>query len=307
MLDENFFARAVIAGMPLLFAILGETLTERAGKLNLGVEGMMLIGAVCGFGAAFVSGSAAVGMIAALLAGAVGALIFAFLTITLRTNQVVTGLALTMFGTGFSGYMGKSFMGEVLPSQGLHLKIPVLGDIPLIGPVFFDHNVFVYLGYACVVVMGIYLFHTRKGLSLRAVGENTAAADAAGISVTLYRYIHVLVGGALCGLAGAFLSIVYIPTWQENVTAGRGWIAIALVIFSKWNPYYALLSAIVFGGLDIVGVRLQKDLEVQWLLYVFNALPYFLTTVILVFVSVRQSRESAPPAMLGLPYFREDR
>ncbi len=307
MLDQDFFTRAVIAGMPLLFAILGETITERAGKLNLGVEGMMLVGAVCGFAASFASGSATVGMLAALLAGATASLIFAFLTITLRANQVVTGLALTMFGTGFAGYMGKHFMGEKLASQGVKYEIPVLCDIPGTGQVFFNQNVMVYLGYICVIVMGIYLYHTRKGLSLRAVGENTAAADAAGINVTLYRYVHVLIGGALCGIAGAFLSIVYIPAWQENVTAGKGWIAIALVIFSKWNPYYAFGAAILFGGLDIVGFRIQDSVDAQWLLYVINALPYFLTTVILIFVSVRQSREGAPPAMLGLPYFREDR
>jgi len=309
-LTISFLAAAIIAGTPLLFATLGEIITERAGNLNLGVEGMMLMGAVMGFQVGFTTGNPLLAMTAAMLAGALGAGIFAVLTISFRANQVVSGLALTIFGTGFSGFMGKKLVGQVIP-QSIKaffkpFPLPVFSDIPIIGPVLFYHDLFVYLGYLTAIILGIYLYKTRRGLNLRAVGENPAAADAASININLYKYLHVLLGGALCGLGGAYLSLVYIPAWQENVTAGRGWIAVALVIFAAWNPYKALLGSYLFGGLDIVGFRIQGT-GIQISQYFIDMLPYVVTIVVLVAVSMRKSKTNAPPKGLGIPYFREER
>jgi len=306
----SFLAAAIVAGTPLLFATLGETITERVGHLNLGVEGMMLMGAVTGFQVGLVTQSPLLAMLAAMLGGAAGAAIYAVLTITLRANQVVTGLALSIFGTGYSGFMGKKLIGEIAPetikSFFRPVELPVLGQIPVLGPVFFRQDVFVYLGYVAAILLGLYLYKTRMGLNLRAVGENPAAADAASINIFWYKYIHVLIGGALCGLGGAYLSLVYVPAWQEAATAGRGWIAVALVIFASWNPYKAILGAYLFGGLDILGFRMQ-GINLPISNYFLNMLPYLVTIIVLVVTSMRNSKENAPPNGLGLPYFREDR
>ncbi|MBN1971041.1 MAG: ABC transporter permease [Candidatus Delongbacteria bacterium] len=306
----TFLAAAIVAGTPLLYAILGEIISEKAGKLNLGVEGMMLLGAVFSFVTVLSTESATMAVIAALLAGAAGAFIFAFLTITMRANQVVTGLALTIFGTGISSFIGKDLMGLVVPENvKLTFKefaIPYLSDIPVIGEAFFNQGILVYFGYITAILCGIYLYNTRPGLYLRAIGENNSASDASGLNITMYKYIHVMVGGALCGLAGAYLSLVYVPSWQENVTAGRGWIAVALVIFSKWNPYRAIIGAILFGGLDIIGFRLQKfDINISQ--YLIDMLPYAVTIFLLIITSIKKSKENSPPAELGSTYFREDR
>lgn len=303
-------AAAIQAGTPLLFATLGETITERSGNLNLGVEGMMLMGAVVGFQVGLVTTNPLLALAGAVIAGAVGALIFAFLTITLRANQVVSGLSLTIFGTGVAGFMGKKLAGTVVPASlkasFAHIKIPLLGDIPFLGKVLFQHDWFVYMGYLLVIVLGIYLYKTRKGLNLRVIGENPAAADASGINVSLYKYVHILLGGALCGLGGAYLSLVYVPAWQENITAGRGWIAVALVIFTTWSPYKAILGSYFFGGLDIIGFRLQKfDIKISQ--YLIDMLPYIVTILVLIFISMKKSKENSPPKGLGVPYFREDR
>lgn len=306
----SFLARAIIAGTPLLFATLGEIITERAGNLNLGVEGMMLIGAVAGFMTGLNTGSPVLAMAGGALAGAAAAFIYAFLTISLRANQVVSGLSLTIFGTGFSALVGKQLIGKVTPDNFkvffADQNIPLLGSIPVIGPVFFRHDVFVYFGYVTAIVLGIYLYKTQKGLNLRAVGENPAAADAASINITLYKYLHVLLGGALCGLGGAYLSLVYVPAWQENITAGRGWIAVALVIFAAWNPYKALFGAYLFGGLDIVGFYLQNA-GTKIPQSIFNMVPYLVTVIILVTASMKKSRNNAAPGGLGIAYFREER
>lgn len=305
-----FLSASIIAGTPLLFAIIGEIMSERSGKLNLGVEGMMLMGAVVGFGVGFATQNPIFALFGAMFAGAFGALIYAVLTITLRSNQVVAGLTLTIFGTGFSSFMGKAYIGSAAPEaikQFFAAKsIPVLGSIPYVGPILFNQGNFVYLGYITAIIFGIYLYNTRKGLNLRAVGENTAAADAAGIKVSLYQYVHVLMGGALAGLAGAYLSLVYVPAWQENLTAGRGWIAVALVIFCRWNPYKALFAAYLFGGLDIIGFRLQQ-FNINISQYLIDMLPYAITTILLIVASIKKSKENNPPASLGLPYFREER
>ncbi|WP_461204739.1 ABC transporter permease [Clostridium sp. DL1XJH146] len=305
----GFLAAAIVAGTPILFATLGEILTEKAGLLNLGVEGMMLMGAVIGFIVGLKTGSPILALLGAAFAGAAGALIYGFLTISLRANQVVTGLTLTIFGTGFSSLMGKSLMGEVVPETlktfFRTLPIPGLSKIPFLGNVFFSQNIFVYLGYLLAIIIGIYFYNTRKGLNLRSVGENPKCADAASIDVMLYKYVHVLLGGALCGLGGAYLSLVYIPSWQENVTAGRGWIAVALVIFAAWNPYKALFGAYLFGALGIVAFRFTVITEYVSL-YFIDMLPYLVTIVILVMASINKSK-NAGPASLGEAYFREER
>jgi len=304
----KFLISVVIAGTPLLFATLGELITEKSGHLNLGVEGMMLIGAVAGFGTGLATSNPILAVLGACIAGALGAFIYGFLTISLRANQVVSGLTLTIFGTGVSSYIGTSYIGQIMPTQIIEfykpIALPLLSKIPFIGEILFTQDIFVYLGYIATIVMGIYLYKTRTGLNLRAVGENPGAADGAGINVTLYKYVHILIGGALCGLGGAYLSVVEVPAWQDNITAGRGWIAIALVIFCRWNPFRAILAAFLFGGLSIIGFRLQHLSISQNLL---DALPYLFTILVLVVGSMKKSKENAPPKGLSQPYFREER
>ena len=304
-----FFSAAVQAGTPLLFATIGEIMTEKSGNLNLGVEGLMLIGAVAGFAAGMATQSAILAILFAALAGAGVGAIYAFLTVTLRANQVVTGLSLTIFGTGVSGYAGKYLMGQVLPdtmkATFANIKIPVLGSIPYLGEIFFQQNIFVYLGYFLAVGMGLYLGHTRFGLNLRTVGENPYAADASGVEVNRYKYVHIMIGSAISALGGAYLSLVYVPAWQDNVTAGRGWIAVALVIFAMWSPYKAIFGAILFGGLDIIGFRIQSmDINVSQ--YLIDMTPYVVTILVLILNSVFKKRDQAPGG-LSVSYFREAR
>lgn len=304
----NFLSAAIIAGTPLLFATLGEILCEKAGHLNLGVEGMMLMGAVIGFIVSFRTSNPILALLGAMLAGTAGALIYAFITVTLRGNQVVTGLTLTTFGTGFASFAGQSVLGKIIPQNVkafFHpVGIPLLSDIPVLGPIFFKQDVFVYFGYVCAIAIGIYMYKTSVGLNLKAVGENPAAADAVSINVNLYKYVHILLGGALCALGGAYLSIVYVPAWQDNITSGRGWIAVALVIFASWNPYKAVFGAYLFGGLDIVGFRIKNPIIST---YFLDMLPYAATIIIIVFIYMKKSNKYAPPKSLGLPYYREER
>ncbi|MBR0597501.1 ABC transporter permease [Sinanaerobacter chloroacetimidivorans] len=305
-----FLAAAVIAGTPLLFATLGELITEKAGNLNLGVEGMMLMGAVMGFGVGLWTGNPFLALLGAICAGAVGAAVYAVLTVTLRANQVVTGLTLTIFGTGYASFVGKSFMGVPAPAGVKALfgkmEIPLLGKIPVIGPVFFHQDIFIYFGYLITILISIYLWKTKKGLNLRAVGENAAAADASGINVTLYKYVHIISGGGLCGLGGAYMSLVTIPVWQENVVAGRGWIAVALVIFASWKPSKALIGAFLFGGLNILGYRLQS-MGIHISQYIVDMVPYAATILIVIISTRKNKKEDMGPADLSVPYFREDR
>ncbi len=304
-----FLKAAIHAGTPLLFATLGEVLTEKSGNLNLGVEGLMLLGAIGGFSAGMITQSTVVAILAALLAGALGGLIYAFLTVTLRANQVVTGLSLTIFGTGVAGFVGKLFMGRNLPENIKAVfgarPLPILSRIPVLGTIFFQHNVFIYGGYLIAIALGIYLYKSKPGLNLRTIGENPHAADASGINVNRYKYLHILAGSAISALGGAYLSLVYVPVWQENVTAGRGWIAVALVIFSMWNPYKAIAGAYLFGGLDIIGFRLQQ-INFPLSQYIIDMFPYIITIVVLVFSSIYKKRDHSPSA-LGVSFFREDR
>jgi simple sugar transport system permease protein len=307
---EGFLAATIVASTPLLFATVGEIVTEKAGLLNLGVEGLMLIGAIMGFVAAFATGDPIMGVLGAAAAGAAGGLIFAFLTVSLRANQVVTGLTLTIFGAGFASFMGKTYVGLVVPkavkSFFAPVSIPLLGDIPFIGPIFFQRDVFVYFGYLTVILVTLYFYKTRAGLNLKAVGESAAAADASGVNVTLYKYVHTCIGGALCGLGGAYMSLVMMSVWQENVVAGRGWIAVALVIFASWNPIKAFVGAFLFGGLSILGFRLQS-MGIHISQYWVDMLPYAATIVIIILSTKKNRKENQPPSDLGIPYFREER
>lgn len=307
---ENFLIAVVIAAMPLVYATLGELLCEKVGNLNLGVEGMMLMGAVMGFRVGLATNNPIMAIVAALLAGAVGAAMFAFLTVSLRANQVVTGLTLTIFGGGFAGLVGRDVVGVPL-AIGIRdsfntIPIPLLSDIPWIGKPLFDQDILVYGGFLCVGLLIFYFKKTRAGLNTRAVGENAAAADASGINVTLYKYANIIVGGALCGLGGAYMTLVTIPVWQENVVAGRGWIAVALVIFASWRPTKALLGALVFGALSILGYRLQA-MGISVSQYLVDMIPYIATILIVIISTHKNRKEDLPPADLGNPYFREER
>lgn len=307
---ESFLATCVIAGTPLVLATLGELITEKSGSLNLGVEGMMLMGAVMGFLSAYNTGNAGVAVICAALAGAGGALIFALLTVTLRANQTVTGLTLTIFGTGFTGFVGQPMIGLSLPmsvrAAFAKIAVPGLSQIPFIGPIFFNQDILVYFAYAAVIFSCIYMYKTRMGLNMRAVGENAAAADASGVNVTLYKYAHILAGGALCGIGGAYLSLIRVPIWQADVVTGRGWIAVALVIFASWNPVKAFVGGVLFGGLSILGLRLQA-MGFTVSQYLVDMVPYIATVLIVIISSHKKKKENQPPADLGNNYFREER
>lgn len=303
----NFLSATIIAATPLLFATLGEILTEKVGNLNLGVEGMMMLGAISGFLVGNSTNNLLLAILAGFLGGMFGAFVYGILVISLRANQTVSGLALTIFGTGVATMLGTSVMGVRVPdaiaAMSVKVAIPFLSKIPIIGPSFFKQDIFVYIGYLTVIIVSIYLYKTTIGLNATAVGENPAAADAASINITNYKYIHTLIGGGLAGLGGAYISLVYVPSWQNNIIAGRGWIAVALVIFANWNPMLALLGALVFGGLDIIGYRVNLPISQ----HLISALPYLVTVFVLVITSIRKSGKKAGPGALGLSYFREER
>lgn len=305
-----FLAACIVAGTPLAFATIGELITEKSGSTNLGVEGMMLLGAVMGFITGQNTGNPFLAMVAAAAAGAIGALIFGFLTVTLRANQIVVGLTLTIFGTGLAQLVGRPLLGSTLPStvtsDFAKLALPGLSKIPVIGEIFFAQDRFVYLSYVVTIVAAIYMYKTKWGRNMKAVGESNEAADASGINVTLYKYVHILIGGALCGLGGAYLSIVRMPIWQEDIVNGRGWIAVALVIFVAWNPVKGFFGSALFGGLSILGLKLQT-MGFAFSQYLFDMIPYICTIVIVFLATYKNKRESQPPADLGNNYFREDR
>jgi general nucleoside transport system permease protein len=299
-------AAAIRSGTPILIPCLGGIITERSGVLTLGTEGMMLVGALSGFAAAHATGSAALGLAAACGVGAGFALIHAVLSVSFRANQVVSGLALVLFATGVSGLFGRPYVGQ--PIAGLKpLAVPLLGDLPILGPVLFRHDAVVYASYLLAPAAWLFLHKTWGGLHLRAVGESPETADAMGISVAATRYAATLAGGALIGLGGAYLSLVYTPLWIEHMSAGRGWIAIALVIFARWNPLRAFGGAYLFGGIDALQLRIQaagSAISPHLLL----ALPYLATILVLGLAeSPRARRRLGIPAALGLPYAREER
>lgn len=302
----SILAAAITAGTPILFAALGELITERAGVLNLGVDGIMLVGAATGFMATVTYGNPWIGVAVALTAGALMSLIHSFLTVTLRANQVVSGLALGIFGTGLSGYLGKDYVGVRAEHIFTKLPIPGLSDLPFIGPIMFKQDILVYISYLLIPLAAFFLYKTKNGLFLRALGENPAAIDAVGVSVFKLRYVYTMIGGALAGLGGAYLSLAYAPSWLENMTAGRGWIAVALVIFALWDPWRALMGSYLFGGIDALGFHLQV-MGVHTSIFLLNMLPYIFTIVVLVLVIARKGGRLAAPKALGIPYDREER
>jgi len=276
------FASTVVAATPLIYAALGETIVEKAGVLNLGIEGMMLIGAVAGFAATFATGSDTVGFLAAAGAGVALSLAFGFLSLNLQTNQVATGLALTLFGLGLSAFVGHNLAGTPLPPLP-SLTIPVLTGIPVIGDLFFHYDIMVYL--SLVLLAGVQWFVTRShaGLTLRAIGESPTVAHAIGKPVLTTRYLAVMFGGACAGIAGAYLSLVQTPMWVEGMSAGKGWIALALVVFGTWKPTRVVLGAYLFGGVTQFQLFAQGfglPVPTEFL----SMLPYAATIIVLVII-----------------------
>ena len=324
----SFIPRAIVQGIPLLFGSTGETLTEKSGNLNLGIPGIMYVGGICGVIGAFLYEHAVpapgalnpflailIPLLSSLLGSLLMGLLYCFLTVTLRANQNVTGLALTTFGMGFGNFFGGSLsrlaggVGQIstqATASAFRAKIPVLSTLPVVGEVLFSYGFLTYFSIVLTVVLSWFLYRTRKGLNLRAVGENAATADAAGVNVTAYKYLATLVGGMLAGLGGLYFVMEYTGgTWVNNGFGDRGWLAIALVIFARWRPLNAIWGSILFGGLYILYLYIPGlDRSMQ---EIFKALPYVVTIVVLVITSLRKKREDQPPMSLGVAYFREDR
>lgn len=297
----------VVLGTPLAFAGLGELIAERAGVINLGVEGMMLVGAVVAFAVAAATGGIALAFVAGAMAGGALALVHAAMTVGLRVNQIVMGLTLTILGTGLSSFIGASYGDRPLRRELGDLEIPLLANIPWLGPILFGQDVLVYLAIAAVTVTALVVARTRQGLWLRAAGESPAAADAAGIPVFAVRTVAVWLGGVLAGVGGAYLSVVYTRSWSDGLTAGRGWIAVALVIFASWRPLLLLPGALLFGSIDALNFQLQArgvSVPSEYL----SMMPYVFTLVVLAVVWTRQrGRNWGMPLALGAPYEREAR
>lgn len=291
-------ASLMVAATPILLAALGELVVEKSGVLNLGVEGMMITGAICGFAIAVETGSPTLGFVAAALGGAVLSLIFSFLTQVLLANQVASGLALTLFGLGLSALLGQGYVG-VKPPPIPDVNFGPLSDMPVLGPVLFSHDLMVYLSLALVAAIWAVLKYTRTGLILRAVGESHDAAHALGYKVVRIRLLAIAFGGACAGLGGAYLSLVRVPQWTEGMTAGAGWIALAIVVFASWKPVRVLLGAYLFGGVTVLQLNLQAAglaIPVEYL----SMSPYLITIIVLVIMSADRSRAALnAPAALG--------
>ncbi len=314
-LITSLLAITMRAGASLVYATVGEIYTERSGILNLGLEGMMLMGAVSSFAVAYYTGSLLLAVLMAMFVGGLLALTHAFLTVTMRANQVVSGLSITLFGSGLASFLGQ----RLGPAENSHylvgligpkftpIAVPGLSELPLIGPIF-NQDPLTYILYLLVPAAWFYLYKTRAGLELRAVGENPRTADAMGVDVVKVRYLYTTLGGMLTGLGGAHLSLAYTPGWSENITGGRGWIVIALVIFAMWNPARAVLGALLFGGINAVQFRLQAagtNIPAAYL----NMLPYLTTIAVLVAMTWWEalSKRIGAPAALGKPYMREEK
>ena len=296
-LVEAIILAVLAASTPLLIAATGELVAERSGVLNLGVEGMMIVGAACGFAGAWLTGSIFIGALFGVAAGTLMSLVFALMALGLAVNQVATGLALTILGVGLSGLIGAGFVGERI-TPAVQLSIPVLTDIPLIGRVLFGENGFVYFSIALIVAVWWFLYRTRAGLILRACGDNHASAHALGYPVLRIRTLAVMFGGACAGLAGAYLPLAYTPFFIPGMTAGRGWIALALVVFSSWRPGRLVVGAYLFGAVTILQLHAQGwgvGIPSQFM----SALPYLATVIVLVLLSRARTGGSTAPAALG--------
>ena len=298
-------SRALVAGTPLLLGTLGEIVAERAGVLNLGVEGMIAVGAVASFITAFHTGSLGLALAAAVLAGAAAALLHAVVSVSLRANQVVSGLALTMVGVGAAGMWGKPFIGRPLATRLEDVSIPVLREIPVLGDLLFTGSPLLYAGIVLGVLLAVLLGHTRWGIAIRSVGENPKASEAQGLSVSRVRYLCTVFGGAMAGLAGAHLTLAYSTSWTEGIVSGRGWIVVALTIFCVWKPLRAFAGAFLFGGIFVLQYLLQP-LGISPNLLAMA--PYLFTLVVLVATGAWKGRRHlSAPAALGEPYSRDGR
>jgi len=322
-----FISLAIISGTGILFGTLGEILTQKSGNINLGVEGMMFMGAVSGLAGVILIEQAIgaslnpvlavlIAVVASFITGAFGAFLYSVIVISMRAQQNVTGIALTIFGAGIGNFFGP-LLGRV-PGGGAvtvsreamsgfrALNIPILSDIPILGPLLFSHNIFIYLAVALAISISIFFKRTRVGLNLRAVGENPATADAAGINVTRYKYLATCIGGGICGIGGMYFSmVIFNGIWVHQAVQSWGWIAVALVIFSTWNPIRAMLGALIFGGLQVVNVYLPAGHGIPTQFFV--ALPFLVTILVLIVTSSRRIKEHSPPSSLGTNYFREER
>ncbi|GGF05847.1 ABC transporter permease [Aliidongia dinghuensis] len=297
----SLLATTLTAATPLLLAAIGELVVERAGVLNLGVEGMMLTGAVSGFAAMALTGSHALALLAAILAGMGLAAVFGFLVLTLMSNQVATGLALTIFGTGLSALIGTGFTGEPVPALP-KLMLPGLSTLPILGKLF-EQDALVYFAVFAVAAVAWFLRSTRAGLVLRAVGEADLSAHSIGYPVLRIRFLAILFGGAMAGLGGAYLSLAYTPMWVENMTAGRGWIALAIVVFAAWRPWRAAGGAYLFGGVTVLQLYLQGSGLLPIPPQLLSMLPYLGTILVLTLISSGPFRRRfSPPACLGKPF-----
>lgn len=313
----KFLVAAVGAGTPLLFGTVGEILTEKVGHLNLGVEGMMAVGACAGFMVGYATDSFALAILAAFGAGLLTALIYALLTVTFMANQNVSGLTITIFGTGLSNFIGvymleKSAEGSLklpatITANMRNIHIPVLSDLPVVGELLFSYNPFVYLGIVVAALCGYYLYRTKTGLNVQAIGENPAAADAAGIKVTFWKYFNILLGGGICGIGGAYCSmIINSGVWISNSVNGLGWIAVALVIFAAWKPQLAIFGSFIFGALRVLKYYVPSSV-ISIPMAFYDMLPFLITALVLVVSSMRKSKGAHIPAHLGVNYFREER
>jgi ABC-type uncharacterized transport system permease subunit len=313
----SFIYATILAGVPILYGTLGEIIIEKSGNLNLGVEGMMYLGAIFGFLTAFTFENVFLAVMAGFLAGLLGALLYAFLTVSLKANQNVTGLTLTVFGTGVANFLGErmkmnSPVGSVIIDDAilkpiLPLNMGALTDIPVIGRLIFNHSILTYLAIIFAICMSLYLNRTQLGLNLRAIGENPSAADAVGIDVNKYKYLHIMLGGGLCGIGGVYVSLVTcVGNWQPNIIGGQGWIAVALVIFASWKPLRAIFGSFVFGALSMLRLYIPKDvIDIPGA--IFSMLPFVVTCLVLLISSIKMKKENQQPAACGVNYFREER
>ncbi len=324
LVSLSFLTAAVVQGMPLLYGAIGELITEKSGNLNLGIPGIMYMGGIGGLTGGFLYEHAVkhpnpvvavlVAMGFTVLFSFLGGLIYSVLTITFRANQNVIGLALTTFGVGFGNFVGGQLSRSAGTAGQISVKatghafkavIPGLSDIPIIGTLFFSYGFLTYLAIAITIALAYVLKKTSVGLNLRAVGENPATVDAAGISVAKYKYLATLIGSVIAGFGGLFFVMEYMGgTWQNNGFGNRGWLGVALVIFAMWKPLRALWGSILFGGLYILYSYLPISGRIQEL---FKMLPYLVTILVLIITSVKKQKENQPPAGLGIPYFREER
>ena len=302
ILSSILFA-TIVAGTPLIIVALGQLIAEKAGVLNLGAEGMMAMGAIAAFAVTLHSGNPWLGVLAGMLAGAAMSFIFAVVVLTLMGNQVASGLALSILGVGLSAFIGKPYESEILPTVSA-IRIPLLADLPVIGNALFNQQALVYFSWALFAGMVWFLYRSRAGLVLRAIGESPSSAHSIGFPVIRIRYLATLFGGAMAGIGGAFLSVFYTPLWVEGMVSGRGWIAIALVVFATWRPFRVLVGAYLFGGVMVAQLFVQgSDLDINIPSQLLSALPYLATIIVLVIISRdRNTVRLNAPVSLGQPY-----